>query len=455
MSIFTYFKGYKNEYRQNLALALPIVASHLGQVIVQFADNAMVGRLGAKPLAAVSFSGAIFFLFFLVGIGISMGLTPLVGEAFAKGRHRSSAAYLKHSIGLFFASSLVLLGILYAFVPFMGRMGQDPTILPMALGYYKYVIWSVVPFMLFAAFKQFLEGVGNTKVAMTIVLGSNALNILLNWLLIYGKWGFPEMGAPGAGLATLISRILMPVAIILYLLTHQSLRRYFSFFPQATERWAHRISLLKVGSPIASQMFLEMGAFAFISVMMGWIGAVELAANQIAITLVNCTFMIVLGVSGATTIRISHELGRGNLRALRRAANASYHLGLAWNFVTAILFVSLRWWLPTLFTSDAQAIAVAAGLLFYAAIFQMPDGFQNISLGILRGIQQTRITMVVALVSYWIVNVPLSYFLAFTLGWGPGGLWAGFIGGLVVAGVLLNGRYRRVYRELRGIGTTP
>lgn len=451
MRIFTLIKSYRAHYRQNLALAIPIVVSQLGQVVVMFADNAMVGRLGAAPLAAVAFSGSIFILLFLAGMGITMGLTPLVGEAFARGQHRSSAAFLKHSLSLYFVASLVLLGILYAIVPLMGRFGQDPAILPMAVGYYKYVIWSVVPFMIFAAFKQFLEGVGNTKVAMMIVLGSNLVNILFNWLLIYGRWGFPEMGAAGAGLATLISRIVMPIAIALYLLSNQSLRRYFAFFSRIPTDLARHMSLLRVGAPISLQMFLEMGAFAFISVMMGWIGATELAANQIAIVMVNSTFMVVIGISGATTIRVSHELGRGNLRELRRAANASYHLTAAWAVISAVLFVALRRAIPALFTADPYVVEVTAGLMIFAAVFQLPDGMQNISLGILRGMQQTRITMLYALVAYWLVNVPLSYFLAFVLDLGPGGLWGGFIGGLCVAFLLLNSRYRRVYRQLRGI----
>ncbi len=442
-----------NPYAQTLRLAIPVVLSQAGQIVVQLVDNAMVGRLGALPLAAVSFGGTVFFLIFIFGVGISMGITPLVGEMYARSNHRISASYLQNSILLYGTLGLLLFGVSQAVIPLMPHMGQQPEVVEMAIPYYRYLAWSIIPFMLFAAFKQFLEGVGNTKVAMVIIIVSNLINILFNYLFIYGKLGCPAMGAAGAGLATLISRILTPLLIILYFQRRDSFRRYFSLFRKA-EFSAHRLrSLLGVGLPIALQMVMEGGAFVLTAIMMGWIGngTIPLAGNQIATVISNLAFMIIVGISAATTIRISHEFGRGDLRALRTAANISYRLGLMWNGLTATIFILFRHQIPLLFTSDPEVVEMASRLLIFAGLFQFSDGLQNISVGILRGIQDVNAIMGIAFVAYLLINLPVGYLCAFTLGWGPEGLWIGFIFGLSIAAFLLNRRYRRSLKKLATI----
>ncbi len=448
-----FFDRYRDQYRRNLALAIPVVLSQAGQVVVQLVDNAMVGRLGALPLAAVSFGGSVFFMLMIVGVGISLGLTPLVGVSFSQRDHRSSAVYLQNAVLLYGILSLVLFGLSQAIVPFMHRMGQPPEVVEMAIPYFNYIAWSLIPLLLFLAFKQFLEGVGNTRVAMTIIISSNLVNIVFNYLFIYGKFGFPEMGAAGAGLATLISRIITPVWVILYFRRKASFNRYFTFFRWGNFAWKRIRALLTMGIPISMQMFMEGSAFVLTGIMMGWIGTYQIAGHQITTVISNLAFMIVLGIGAATTIRVSHEYGQGNPVALKLAATASYHIGLAWNVFTALVFILLRNYIPLLFTSDPEVVKVASTLLLFAAMFQISDGLQVISIGILRWLQDVKITTVIAFFSYIVINLPAGYFFAFVLGLGAPGLWMGLILGLSVAAVLLIRRFRRQYARL--VARTP
>ncbi len=436
-------------YRQNLTLAVPVILSQVGQVIVQLVDNAMVGRLGAEPLAAVSFGGALFMIFFMFATGLTMGVTPLVGSSFAQRDHKRSSICLQNSLLLYAVLGVLLFISLRVVECFMDRMGQSEAVVMLARPYFRYLAWSIIPFMLFAAFKQFLEGVGNTKVAMVIVLTSNVVNIIFNYLLIYGHAGFPAMGAPGAGLSTLISRILMPILIVAYFYWRDSLRRYFTFFRKDVFNLRMMKMLLGIGLPISLQMSMEMSAFSLSSVMMGWISPVAQAGHQIALSISSFTFMTLVGIAAAATIRVSHAYGAGNLRELGLSATASYHIGLLYSSVAGILLILLRHEIPLLFTSDKEVVDMAATLLICTGIYQISDGLQTISLGILRGLQDVRISMVYAFVSYILLNLPVGYLCAFVLGMGAPGLWVGFIVGLSMAAVLLHTRYRRQYGRLQ------
>lgn len=455
MGIFDKIREWRPVYKTNLTLALPVVLSQTGQVVVQLVDNAMVGRLGAVPLAAVSFGGAVFVIFMFLGMGLSIGLTPLVGEAYAKRGHRTASYFFQNSLALYSIAGIGLFILLYLVGFFLGHFGQDPGVVEIARPYFYYLAWSIIPFMVFAAFKQFLEGIGNTRTGMVVILTANLINIGLNYLLIYGKFGFPEMGAAGAGLATLISRICMPLMVLAYFAYNQSVRRYFRLFDRAQQAWRWTGQLLKVGIPISAQMVLEVSAFSVTLIMMGWIGAVEQAAHQVAVSMSNFTFMMFVGISSATTIMVSHNYGAGDLKALKRSATASYHLGLAGTFLTMGVFIIFRNYIPMLFTGDADVIAVAAQLFIFAGLYQVADGMQVISLGILRGLQDVKITMVYAFVSYILINIPVGYLCAFVLGMGAPGLWIGFIVGLGTAAILLYRRYRKIYRQLVSETTGP
>lgn len=438
----------RKTYGNLLSLALPVMLTQLGQVVVQLCDNMMVGRLGALPLAGVSFGGTVFFIIFALAIGFTLGLTPLVGELYAQGRKEEVAGYLQNAIALYVTMGAIFVGLLIAAVPLMHHLGQPEEVVEVAIPYFRYLTWSVLPFMLFGAFKQFLEGVGNTKVAMAIVVFSNVLNIFLNWVLIYGKLGAPEFGAAGAGLATLISRSVTPVAVIAYFLCKQEFRAYFNYFSwskmMTLSREGNRYckELFRVGIPIAGHLTLENSAFCITSLMMGWIGTVEIAANQITTTMANVAFMMVVGIGSATTILTSHAYGARDRERIRAVSRASYTVGLAWNTVTALCFILLRNQIPLLFTDDPEVVRTAATLLVCCGLFQFSDGLQCISTGLLRGVKDVAVILRIALVAYVLINIPLGYLLCFVVGWGAPALWIGFIAGLSIAAVLLIRRFR-------------
>ena len=449
------FSTYKEQYKQNLRLALPVVLTQLGQILTQFADNLMVGRYGGDdplPLAAVSFGGAVFFILFIASIGIALGMTPLIGELYAQGNRERSSHLLQNGILFYGALGIAMTAFQYAIIPLMYHLGQPVEVVDAAIPYYKMLVWSMPFVMLFFAFKQFLEGVGNTKVEMVVTIIANLANVGFNWVFIYGRYGLPEMGAVGAGLGTLLSRIIAPVLMIGYFYARREYRDYLERFALRNYSWREVGQLTRMGLPIALQMFLESSAFVGTGIMMGWFGdgaKTAIGANQIATTIANCAFMIVMSIGAATTIRVSHCYGARNLGEMTMAAKASYHLVLAWNAFAAAVFLSLRHVIPTLFTTNAEVIGIASQLLAFAALYQLSDGIQNVSVGILRGIQDVRIIMPIALISYWLLNLPVGYLVGFTLGMGPAGLYIGFTFGLSTAAVLMILRIRRSIRKLR------
>lgn len=446
------FSTYKEQYKANLKLAFPVVLTQLGQIMVQFADNIMVGQYGGDdplPLAATSFGGSVFFILFITSIGLTLGMTPLVGELFAQGDKKISSQYLHNGILFFTTLGIVTSLIQLAVVPLMYHLKQPIEVVEMAIPYYRMLAYSMPFIMLFFAFKQFLEGVGNTKVEMWVVIFCNLANVGFNYLFIYGHGGFPELGAQGAGLGTLLSRVMMPILMIAYFLRKEKYRVYLQGFSlRSLSKNAIR-KLLQMGIPISSQMFLEASAFVGTSIMIGWFNSpATISAYQITLTLGNCAFMIVMSIGAATTIRISHCYGVRDIAGISLSAKASYHLVLAWNVIAATAFLTLRYFIPQIFTTNAEVIALAAELLFFVALFQLSDGIQNVSVGILRGIQDVKIIMPIAFVSYWILNLPVGYLLGFTLGMGPEGLILGFTFGLSAAAVMMIWRIRRSIRRL-------
>ncbi len=445
------FGKYREQYRANLRLALPVVLTQLGQILTQVADNLMVGRYGGDdplPLASVSFGGSISFIFFIASAGIALGLTPLVGELFVRGQHRRSSVLLHNAVVFYTLLGAAMSLIQWLSVPLLYHLGQPAEVVRASIPYYRMLLLSLPPIMLFFAFKQFLEGVGNTRAELYVTIIANLANIAFNWVFIYGRYGFPEMGAEGAGLGTLLARTIAPVVMIAYFVSRRRYRRYLSGFSLGTLSRPVVAQLLRMGLPISSQMFLESSAFVGTSIMMGWFGTQAIGANQIAITLGNCAFMIVTSIGAATTIRISHCYGARNTAELSLAAKASYHLVLAWNAFAALVFIALRNRIPALFTSNAEVIAITSQLLVFVALYQLSDGVQNISVGILRGIQDVKIIMPIAFVSYWLINIPVGYLFGFTLGMGPSGLFFSYLFGLSAAAALMIVRIRRSVRRI-------
>ena len=453
------FKTYLPYYKRNLKVAFPVMLTQLGASLVGLFDSIMVGRYATVDLAAVSFSNALFFTVMVFAMGALMGLTPLVGiqvGSLSSDSSHGEQSNIRSLIASFFQNgmlftvllsflSLVLLG---GCIPFLHCFGQDPDVVQAARPYYTLIVLSIIPFLFFTFFKQFLEGLGNTAVAMVITLVMNGLNIFLNWLFIYGNWGCPELGATGAGIGSLVARIGMPVCFVVVMYLRKEWRGYLSSIRWQSFRLSVIKELTKIGFPIGVQTLMETIAFTAAFVFIGWISKEALAAHQIANQMCDMTFMVILGIGSATTIRVSHQLGANHLEGVRMASNASIHLVLLINAVGAAVMIGLRHQIPMLFTKDQEVIAIASQLIALAGVLQFADGLQVVAASMLRGITDVKVPMVIAMFSYSIVCISIGLFLAFPMGMGAVGIWIGFVVGLSVAAICLHTRFRIKYREL-------
>jgi multidrug resistance protein, MATE family len=440
---------YYPYYRRNLLLAYPVILSLLGQVSVALIDNAMVGRVGTTELAASSFANNVFMIGMIFGMGITFGLTPLTGQTYGKGKLRQATQWLKNGILTYQVAAVLLTLVMLGGYFLLPYLGQTQAVLEAARPYYLWLCASMIPFIAFFTLKQFFEGIGNTRIAMQITLTANVVNIIFNYLFIYGKFGFPELGLTGAGVGTFISRIIMPVLFLAAILRKSRYRRYLVMAHHQPIRIADIIKVLKIGVPIALQLIVEMMAFSIGAVMMGWLGEVPLAAHQVAIGLASATYMISLGISSASTIRVSHQMGTRNFTAMRRAAYASSHLVLVFMSLMGLMFILFRHYLPLIFTTDEEVIQIAARLLIVAAFFQIFDGLQAVMLGNLRGMADVKIPMVIAFLAYLGVGLPASWLFAFYLNAGADGIWYGFLLGLGVAGVLFYMRFKNNLKQYK------
>ena len=442
------FSTYLPYYKRNLKVAVPVMLSQFGQVMVSQVDNMMVGMVGTVELAAAAFANSVFVIVMVIGMGFSFGLTPLVGHAWSSKDYHKSGKLLRNSFFTNTLLALVLSVIMIIASFFFDQMGQDKEVVALAIPYYLLLVISFLPFLWFFTFKQFAEGMGNTMNAMIITLVANVINIVLNYVLIFGKWGSEAYGLNGAGYATLISRIIMPIAFFFVFRYRKVFWRYWVYAWHSSIEKASVLKLIKVGTPISMQMLLEVTAFALTAIMAGWIGVIPLAAHQIAIGLSSVTFMIVTGISSGTTIRISHQYSQGDYLGLKRAANASFHLVLLFMSFTALSFILFRHDLPLLYSHDEEVIRYSAQLLIMAAIFQLFDGMQVVTLGVLRGLADVKHAMIYSFISYILISLPLGYVFAFTLNWGVIGLWVGIIAGLATASVFFYGRFNWIYKKL-------
>ena len=434
-------KDYLPYYRRNLRVAMPVVLTQLGAALVGLADSVMVGHYGTTDLAAVSFANGIFFTFMVFAMGSLMGITPLVGHAFVRGEDERVASLLQNGLLFTVILSAVTTAVLAVFIPLMPYMGQDPAVVEVAIPYFATRVTGLLPFFLFSLQKQFLEGLGNTTVAMVITIIVNLLNIGLNYIFIFGKCGIPAMGAYGAGLASLVAMAVMPVVFFVVIMSRNEWRKYVVLF--SAERNSRSIlrELSKVGFPIGLQTTMETVLFTLSFIMVGWISKEALAAHHIANNVADLAFMLSLGVGSATTIRVSHQYGKGDFHAMRMASRASIHLILLMNTIGAGIMIGLCRYLPYLFTEDPEVIRIATPLLVYAGIFQYSDGLQCVGAGMLRGITDVQRPMVYAFIAYVVVALPLGYLLMFPLGLGVEGMWISFIVALFLAAALFHYRY--------------
>ena len=438
------FATYLPYYRRNLRLAFPVMLTQLGAALVGLFDSIMVGHYSTADLAAVSFSNAIFFTVMVFAMGALMGITPIVGYAVGANEGNERISQLLAN-GLVFTLLVTLLALvlLVPCIPMLHLFGQEPDVVVCARPYYTLIVLSIVPFLFFCLCKQFLEGLGNTTVAMVITVACNLLNIFLNWIFIFGHWGAPAMGAAGAGLATLIARTLTAVCFVVVLFARQDWRTYLTRIRRAMLSRGEIKHYIRIGTPIGMQSFVECFLFTASFVIIGWINKEALAAHHIANQMADLTFMLATGIGAATTIRVSHQLGCGDMHAVRMASRASVHLCLLMNTIGAGLMISLRNYLPYIFTNDEQVIEIASTLILIAGLLQYADGMQCIGAAMLRGIQDVRVPMRIAFIAYIDVALPLGIVLTFPCGLGAKGMWIAFVLGLAIPAVLYHIRFHR------------
>jgi MATE family multidrug resistance protein len=426
------FSSYKADVVQSLQLAFPVMLSQLGHVLIGVTDSVMVGHIGATELAAAGLANVAFNILMLFGIGVSYAITPLVALADGAGDKTQSGEVLRHGLVVNVVNALILCVIVYFGKTFLYYIDQPADVVALAIPYLEVITFSLIPILIFQSFRQFSEGLSDTVTPMVIVWATVVVNAIMNYVLINGYLGFPPLGLNGAGWATLTSRIVMAVAIAVYIF---SSRKYFEY------RLAFRIGnysrslfrkLLALGLPAGSQFIFEVAAFDFSLVMMGWLGTTALAAHQIAVNLATISYMTASGVAAAATIRVSHELGKQNPAGVRRVAFVLVGIGLALMTTWAALFVAGHQVLPLLYINDDMVIPVASSLLLVAGLFQLSDGMQVICIGALRGLHDVRVPSLLIFISYWVIGLPLGYWLGLHTTLGPVGIWMGLLIGLTL-----------------------
>jgi MATE family multidrug resistance protein len=442
-------KGFTSNFDRTFNLAYPVMLSQLGQVMVGVADNIMVGRLGAVPLAAASLANSIFFMVLMFGVGISMAVTPMVAAADGEGKTGKIGRLLNHGFVINTAASLVLFLLILALSPGLKLINQPEEVVLLAITYLLIITFSLLPLMFFQTYRQFIEGLSQTRQAMFITIIFNLLNIGLNWLLIYGNWGFPALGLNGAGWATLVSRVLMAWALYLYVTKSKRYEKFIRGIHLKGLRFSIIKKMLGIGIPTGLQFVFEVGAFGTAAIMMGWIGVNALAAHQIAINLASISYMMASGLSAAAMVRVGNQLGKKNISKLREVAFSIFWMVTVFMSVFALFFLLTRNYLPLLYINDPQVVEMAASLLIIAGIFQISDGMQVVSLGALRGLSDAKIPTIVTLMAYWVVGLPLGYFLAFKLHWNELGIWTGLLIGLTLTAILLFYRFHSLTLKLK------
>ena len=435
------FHTFRTEARRTLLLAVPIMAGQLSQMLMGVADSAMVARVGVVPLAAAAFANGLLGVPFLFGIGLMQAISVRVSQAHGAGDRRETGEALRHGLAITGIAGLMLVALVMLAGTQLARFGQPPEVAREARNYFLLYGGSMLPMLLAMSFKQFSEALNHPWPPMLILLGSVVLNVVLNWILIYGNLGAPAMGLTGAGLGTLLSRIAALIAVVAYLFRA---RRFAGVLPEVWKsalEWSRVREMLAIGLPAAGQLLLEVTAFTVATIMIGWLGTEALAAHQIAFTCASMSFMFPLGIAMATSIRIGQALGANEPVRLRAIGLTSFALGVLAMSAAGLVFAFGNVRIAHAFVDDAAVSALASRLLVIAAIFQIFDGLQVVGAGALRGLSDATVPMVVCLVAYWIVFVPFGWLAAFRFGFGAVGIWCGLATALGIVAVSLFARF--------------
>jgi MATE family multidrug resistance protein len=437
--------------RETLALGLPLAGSSLAQMALHVADVVMVGWYGVLPLAAVVLGASSFFIVYVVGAGFAKAVMPMVASALARGDETQVRRDTRMGLWLSIAYGVLVFPVFWWSGPILLALGQDPQVSAVAQGYLRVVGFGLVPALCVTVLQSYLSAFGRTQVVLLVTLAAVGLNVAVNWLLIFGNWGFPELGAQGSAVATITVQVMSLIVLGVYAGKLPELRRFHLWQRFWRPDWQAMQQVWRLGVPIGLTGLAEGGLFQASALMMGWIGTVQLAAHGIALEVAALTFMLHVGLSSAATIRIAGFDGVGDRPALRRAARVAIVISLGVALASVALFVTFPKPIVALFLDmskpeSAEILVYGATLLTLAALFQLADGMQVIALGLLRGMKDTRVPLGLATVSYWLIGIPCSYVLAFPMGYGGVGLWLGLVVGLAFAAASLMWRFWRLVR---------
>jgi MATE family multidrug resistance protein len=434
---------WRQELAAMVALAVPVVLSELGWVAMGIVDTIMVGRLGPAAIGAVALGNAVYYTPALFGIGILLGLDTLVAQAFGRKDHDECHRWLAQGVYLACIATppLMLLIFLasFGFAPF----GITSEVAAPAAVYLRILNWGTLPLLLYAGTRRYLQGVGDVRVITLTYIAANLINWFANWVLIYGKLGFPALGVSGSAISTLTARIFMAAAMLGFAWRYERKRGHPLFRHWAGPHLARIRELARLGVPAAGQIVLEVGAWNLATLSAGWLTPVALATHQIALNYASLTYMVPLGISAAAAVSVGHAVGAGDPARARRAGWLALGLGTSFMLLAAVVFLVAPGPLIALYTRDPQVMAVGPSLLGLAAAFQIFDGIQTVSTGALRGLGETRVPMLANLVGYWVLGLPLGLSLCFLLHWGIYGLWIGLLLALFIIAATLLARWQR------------
>lgn len=439
-------KSFRLHLRETLQLAFPVIVGQLGITLMGVVDNAMVGRIGYYPLAASALANGIFFLIFVIGMGVTYAVSPIVANAVGSGKAEQAGNILKQALAVNVFIGILLGIITYFSAELFHMMHQKEKVVEYAIPYLRILAFSIPMMMTFLTYKHFLEGLSIMRPAMVIVLLANLLNVFGNYCLIYGNFGFPRLELNGAGISTLSSRFFMMIMLILFLNKNLRVKKYRPHLLQYKIDWKVTKEILALGLPSGLQYFFEVGAFFFTAIMIGWFGARQLAAHQIALSIASITYMMVVGISAAAAIRVAKFVGAGNNLETQRAGLSALMLAAGFMSLCGILFFLTNNILPEFFINNHEVKIITASLILIAAFFQIFDGVQCVGLGILRGISDVTYPTAVTFVAYWIVGIPLGAVLAFYFGFNVQGVWIGLSVGLATSASLLSLRFMKKTR---------
>ncbi|MEO8253125.1 MAG: MATE family efflux transporter [Flavobacterium sp.] len=453
MSLATYTK----EFSYNLRLAYPIIIGMLGHTIVGIIDNIMVGRIGPTELAAASLANSFVFVAMSLGIGFSTAITPMAAEADGRKDIQEGRTALHHGLYLCTILGFVLFGVILVAKPLINFMGQPDNVIQLAKPFLDVVAFSLVPLIIFQGYKQFADGMSETKYSMWATIMGNIINVILNYLLIYGIWVFPEMGMLGAAVGTLVSRFAMLAFMHYKMKSNAKFHPFFEGFSISNIKKEINIKIIRLGAPSSMQMFFEVALFTGAVWLSGNLGVANQAANQIALSLASFTFMFAMGLSVAATIRVGNQRGLRDYKKLRIVALSIFLLAILLEMFFAIIFVVFHQDLPTLFVDQSnlvdlvkntEVLGIASNLLLVAAVFQISDGIQVVMLGALRGLQDVKIPMYITFVAYWVVGFPTCIYLGLFTELKAIGIWIGLLAGLTTAALFLYLRFTSLTKKI-------